>query len=70
MPVLTVKVMKPLLNKKPGEILNLELDRDGVVVDRYWRERLEDSRIDGCLEVQKQNPESVKGMGKNKKESE
>lgn len=36
---------------KSGTILQLDVDSDGIPVQKYWRKRLKDSLIDNCLTV-------------------
>ncbi len=45
-----IKLKTDLNNLKEGTELEI-VDIDGIPVDRYWRNRLEDSKIDGCIEV-------------------
>jgi hypothetical protein len=49
----SLKLNKDLGGKKAGTILALEIDANKVIVDRYWRRRLEDAAIDGCVEIVK-----------------
>ena len=34
---------------KPGGKVRVKVDRDGVPLDRYWRNRVRDAEIDGCV---------------------
>lgn len=36
---------------KPGDTRKIDVDRKGIPLDRNWRRRLSDSKIDGCLSV-------------------
>lgn len=38
--------------KKPGDTIEVK-DKNGVPVDRYWRNRLKDSALDKCVSVVK-----------------
>jgi hypothetical protein len=49
----SLKLNKDLGGKKAGTIIALEIDSNKVIVDRYWRRRLEDAEIDGCVEIVK-----------------
>lgn len=40
----------------PGGVLRVKADRDGVPLDKYWRNRLRDAPIDGCVEIVKAAP--------------
>lgn len=46
-----LKINAPLKNLKPGAIINIQTDKDGVPLERYWRDRLRDSEIDNCVEI-------------------
>ena len=35
---------------KAGDVINLE-EKQGVIKDQYWRNRLTDSEYDGCVEI-------------------
>ena len=39
------------IGRHVGEVLTLDVDRAGVIKDRFWRERLAESKIDGCVEI-------------------
>ena len=45
-----VKINKPLKGYKPGAEIAIKFDGDKPK-DRYWRDRLTDSKIDNCVEV-------------------
>lgn len=36
---------------KPGASVKVKADGNGTPLDRYWRNRLRDSGLDGCVEV-------------------
>lgn len=40
--------------KKPGDTVTVA-DKDGVVLDRYWRNRLKDAETDKAVSVVKEN---------------
>lgn len=53
----------PLRGYKAGQKLNLEVDENGTPIDKYWRRRLRDAKIDGCItktEQSKSKPLSEK----------
>ena len=50
---ISLKINQDLKGKKAGTILTLEIDANKVIVDRYWRRRLEDAAIDACVEIVK-----------------
>lgn len=47
----TLKLNVDLKELPKGSIFDLAVDRDGMVVDRYWRKRVQDSKIDNCVSV-------------------
>lgn len=34
---------------KPGETFEVKVDADGVPLEKHWRNRLRDSKVDGCI---------------------
>lgn len=51
-----LKLHTDLAGHKAGETIRVKC-KDGIPVDRYWRNRIEDSAIDGCVSVVEKNPE-------------
>ena len=48
---------------KAGQKIMLDVDKNGTPLDRNWRRRLKDAKIDGCItktEQPKQKPSSDK----------
>lgn len=45
-----LKLNDPLREHKAGSIVKIKTDKDGTPVDRYWRDRVKDAAIDGCVE--------------------
>ena len=37
--------------KKKGDIIELKADENNIPLDRFWRDRLKDSKIDKCVEI-------------------
>lgn len=55
---ISLKLNTSLKDKKVGSIVTVEVDRDKVIIDPYWRRRLKDAEIDNCVEVvKKENKE-------------
>ena len=50
---ISLKLNADLGDKKKGTTITVEIDSNKVIIDRYWRRRLEDAAIDGCVEVVK-----------------
>lgn len=57
---ITLEIKKPLAGKLPGSTIVLDCDRDGVIIDRYWRRRLQDSEIDDCVKILKNKSAGAK----------
>ena len=45
-----IKINKPLRGFPAGYKLKIKTDKNGVPLDRYWRDRFKDAPIDGCIE--------------------
>ena len=39
---------------KPGGKTQIEVDKDGTPFELYWRRRFSDAKIDGCVEIIKE----------------
>lgn len=50
---ISLKLNADLKGKKAGSIVTVEIDRDKVIIDPYWRRRLKDAEIDNCVEIVK-----------------
>ena len=57
---LQLRILHGFVNHKPGDIVTVATVDDGEPRDLYWRRRLKDSAIDGCVEVVKPNSKSKK----------
>ena len=55
---ISLKINKPFSGKKKGDIVEISVDKYGVPLDAYWRNRLKDSVIDSCIELIKINKKS------------
>lgn len=62
---LTVTINNPALIKRFGSSLEIEVDENGTPIDRYWRNRVRDSAIDGCITIA-----GVKKTGKSSETTE
>ena len=49
MKTIRLRVNAPLRNKRAGEEVVCEIDAHGVIIDSYWRARLEDAKTDNCV---------------------
>ena len=48
---ITIKLNADLKGKTSGSTVRVKTDTDGTPLDRYWRDRMKDSKIDNCVEV-------------------
>ncbi len=65
----TLKLNVDLKELPKGSVFDLSVDRDGVIVDRYWRKRVQDSKIDNCVSVIEIQPKRLsKEKSTNKRE--
>lgn len=42
----------PIHGLQPGQEKSIEVTKEGIPKDRLWRRRLEDAKIDNCVELQ------------------
>ena len=54
---------------KSGEVVEVDADAVGTPLDRHWRNRLRDSKIDGCVEVLKDESTAAEGIMTGAKEA-
>ena len=45
-----LKIKRNIGGKKPGDVIEIQVDKDGTPIERYWRDRVKDASIDGCVE--------------------
>ena len=60
-----MKKVKFQINKifgghKPGDVVEIECDDDGLPIPRYWYRRFLDSPIDNCISVIEESMKSKK----------
>lgn len=58
--MIKLKLNKDMDGKKKDSILSLPTDQDGKIIDSFWARRLEDSKIDNCVEIVQENKKSNK----------
>jgi hypothetical protein len=46
-----IKINKNFGSYKSGQELEIKADKYNIPLDRYWRNRLNDSKIDNCVEI-------------------
>ena len=60
-----VKVLKlnaPLRGREAGDTVRVKTDKNGTPLDSYWRRRLKDAEIDGCVEFVKPAAKKTKEL--------
>lgn len=45
-----LKINKPIRGYKGGETISIEVDKNDIPKERYWRDRIKDSSVDNCVE--------------------
>lgn len=57
--------MKLKINNVPGYsgVVTVTTDKNGIPLDRFWRNRLKDAETDNCVEVVKASKATKKGEG-------
>jgi len=51
---------------KAGQTILLDVDTNGIPLDRKWRRRLKDAKIDGCMTKKTKQPETKTSSEKDK----
>lgn len=67
---LKIKINSALRGYKPGTIIEIKANSDGVPADGYWRRRLKDAKIDNCVELVEDPPPKPAKPKKIKSEEE
>ena len=54
--------MKLKINNVPGHqgIIDVQTDVNGLILNKFWRNRLRDSKIDNCVEIIKTKTQKLK----------
>ena len=52
------EINKAVHGYKIGQTVMIELDNRGIPVDRLWRRRLKDAKIDGCISRKVKQPKT------------
>jgi len=45
-----IRINTPLAGHLVGAVIAIKVDENNTPLDRYWRDRVKDSTIDGCVE--------------------
>ena len=49
----SLKINSPLRGLSVGDVIEIKVDKAGVPLERYWRDRLKESKTDNCVEILK-----------------
>ena len=52
--LIKVKLNADIGGSKAGDIIELKTDKNGNIRDNYWARRMQESELDGSMEIQKQ----------------
>jgi hypothetical protein len=64
-----IKLNTPLRGLPAGHIVKVKC-KDGLLLDQYWRRRLKDAAIDGCVEIIENKAESkIKNIAERKEQA-
>ena len=55
-----IKLNYDLRKHKKNDIIEIAVDENNVPIDRYWRNRLRDSKIDNCVTIKKRSYKKLK----------
>ena len=50
---INIKVLKTIPDYAIDQVVNVKTDAKGTPLLKFWRDRLQDSKVDGCVEVVK-----------------
>ena len=53
MKTIKLKLNKAMAGYEPGHTVTIQADSCGVPLEKFWRRRLKDAKIDNCVEVVK-----------------
>ena len=60
--------MKLKINKvagyAAGSVVDIQTDKGGIPLDKFWRKRLKDAALDECVEVDKPSKKPKNGESK------
>ena len=48
-----LKLNNPLAGYEAGRTVSIQTDANGVPLEKFWRRRIRDAKIDNCVEVVK-----------------
>lgn len=60
MSTIKLKLNQPMQGYEAGRVVPIQTDSAGVPLEKFWRRRLKDAKIDNCVEVVKATPAKSK----------
>jgi hypothetical protein len=54
--MIRVKIIKPIADYNVGSTVEVITNINHTPLEKFWRDRLKDAKIDGCVEIVKKNP--------------
>ena len=60
---ITLEINQRIGDRQKGQTITLDTDIEGTPLDAFWRKKLKDSAIDGCVTVQKKRTKQAKPKG-------
>lgn len=64
-----LKLNAELAGHPSGSIITIKTDKVGIPLDRYWRDRIKDAKIDECVKIlSKKELEEMQKVAKKKLE--
>jgi len=55
-----LKLNQPMAGYEAGRTVTVQTDASGVPLEKFWRRRLRDAKIDNCVEVIKSSRRKAK----------
>lgn len=59
----TLDINMKIGRRKKGDTITVETDSEGTPLDSFWRKKLKDSAIDGCVSIQNKRSKQAKPKG-------
>lgn len=64
MAIIEVCINKDFSEYKKGQKINIDVDKNGIPLVRFWRNRFKDASIDKCISFEK-TKKQIKSKGNN-----
>lgn len=56
---IAIRINKPMQRHNPGDVVVVPTFDDGTPTGLFWRRRIRDSKIDGCVTILQPDPAAV-----------